>query len=576
MRKPFLYLLYCWIALPQLMAQPTVFQQSNGKRTATYAELMRWYQDFDRKHRQAQMMPYGETDAGEPLHILLWDPSRSFNPMLWQQQQRLVVLVNNGIHPGEPDGIDASMLLLQDLASGKYVLPDRVSLVFIPVYNVGGHQNRNSFSRANQDGPESYGFRGNSRNLDLNRDFVKTDSKEALSFNRLFTWLDPDIFIDTHVSDGADYQHTMTLITTQYEKLGFALGNWLKLVYEPALFAAMEKRSEIMCPYVDFESEEPDAGMQMFFDPPRYSTGYASLFQTLAFMPETHMLKPYPQRVQATQLLLEEMIRLGGQYRTTIKAKRKESREALLQTKQLPIRWKVDSTQSTRIRFLGYEKDTIISAATQLPQYRFNRNKPFDKQVRYWNTRKPAEERTVPNVYLLPKGWHNIRERLQANGVYMERIQRDTMIRVEQYRITNYNTYNRAYEMHYKHYQVQLQRDTVNMLFQPGDWMISTQQAARRYLFEALEPDTEDSFFAWNLFDGILQQKEGYSAYRWDSLAADWLKKNPTLQRELDAKRASDPAFAKNAAAQLDWIYKRSPYYESSHLRYPVYRSIAP
>jgi hypothetical protein len=158
----------------------------------------------------------------------------------------------------------------------------------------------------------------------------------------------------------------------------------------------------------------------------------------------------------------------------------------------------------------------------------------------------------------------------------MERIQRDTMIRVEQYRITNYNTYNRAYEMHYKHYQVQLQRDTVMMLFQPGDWMISTQQAARRYLFEALEPDTEDSFFAWNLFDGILQQKEGYSAYRWDSLAADWLKKNPTLQRELDAKRASDPAFAKNAAAQLDWIYKRSPYYESSHLRYPVYRSIAP
>ena len=115
MRKPFLYLLYCWIALPQLMAQPTVFQQSNGKRTATYAELMRWYQDFDRKHRQAQMMPYGETDAGEPLHILLWDPSRSFNPMLWQQQQRLVVLVNNGIHPGEPDGIDAIVMRREEL-----------------------------------------------------------------------------------------------------------------------------------------------------------------------------------------------------------------------------------------------------------------------------------------------------------------------------------------------------------------------------------------------------------------------------------------------------------------------------
>lgn len=576
MRKSFFSFLLGMALTFSVSAQPTVFQQSNGKRTATYAELMRWYQDFDRKNRQAQLIPYGETDAGEPLHLLFWDPTRSFNPERWQEQQRLVVLVNNGIHPGEPDGIDASMLFLQALANGTYQLPDRVCLVFIPVYNVGGHQNRNSFSRVNQDGPEAYGFRGNSRNLDLNRDFIKTDSKEALSFNRLFTWLDPDIFIDTHVSDGADYQHTMTLITTQYEKLGFELGGWLKSVYEPELFVAMEKRGEVMCPYVDFEYEDPNAGMQMFFDPPRYSTGYASLFQTLAFMPETHMLKPYPQRVRATQLLLEEMIRLGGLYRSTIKAKRKASREALLQTKQLPIRWKVDSTQSTRIRFLGYEKDTIISAATNLPQYRFNRNKPTDQQVRYWNTRKPDEERRIPNVYLLPKGWHTIRERLQANGVYMERIQQDTMIRVEQYRIANYNTYTRAYESHYKHYQVQLTRDTVTVLFQAGDWMISTHQAARRYLFETLEPDMEDSFFAWNLFDGILQQKEGYSAYRWDGLAAEWLKRNPALQRELNAKRASDPAFGKNAAVQLDWIYKRSPYYESSHLRYPVYRSIAP
>ena len=573
----FIFPLLGWlIFILDIQAQPTVFQQSNGKRTATYTELIRWYQNFDRNHRQAQLIPYGETDAGEPLHLLFWDPTRSFNPERWHAQQRLVVLVNNGIHPGEPDGIDASMLFLQDLAAGKYVLPDRVSLVFIPVYNVGGHQNRNSFSRVNQDGPEAYGFRGNSRNLDLNRDFIKADSKEALSFNRLFTWIDPDLFIDTHVSDGADYQHTMTLITTQYEKLGFELGSWLKTVYEPALFAAMEKRNEIMCPYVDFEYEDPNRGMQMFFDPPRYSTGYASLFQTLAFMPETHMLKPYPQRVRATQLLLEEMIRLGGQYRTTIKAKRKASREALLQTTKLPIRWSVDSAQSTTIRFLGYEKDTVVSAATRLPQYRFNRSKPTDLAVRYWNTRKPAEERSIPNAYVLPKGWHTIRERLQANGVYMERIPRDTLLRVEQYRIANYGTYNRAYESHYKHHQVQLTRDTVMMPFQAGDWLISTQQAARRYLFETLEPDTEDSFFAWNFFDGILQQKEGYSAYRWDALAADWLQRNSPLQRELDMKRAADPAFAKNAAAQLDWIYKRSPYYESSHLRYPVYRLINP
>ena len=87
-----------------------------------------------------------------------------------------------------------------------------------------------------------------------------------------------------------------------------------------------------------------------------------------------------------------------------------------------------------------------------------------------------------------------------------------------------------------------------------------------------LEPTGDDSFFAWNFFDGILQQKEGYSDYRWDDVAADILKANPAVKLELEKKKKTDTAFAVNASAQLNWIYKKSAYYEPAHLRYPVYR----
>src|SRR5205085_10849189 len=128
-----------------------------------------------------------------------------------------------------------------------------VVLAFIPVYNIGGCLNRNSNTRVNQNGPEEYGFRGNSQNLDLNRDFTKCDSKEARSFAQLFHYLNPDIFIDNHVSDGADYQHTMTLITTQYDKLG-TLGTYLKNTFEPAIYSGMKQKGWDMVPYVNFET----------------------------------------------------------------------------------------------------------------------------------------------------------------------------------------------------------------------------------------------------------------------------------------------------------------------------------
>ncbi|MDQ6890221.1 MAG: M14 family metallopeptidase, partial [Bacteroidota bacterium] len=483
-----------------------------------------------------------------------------------------VILINNGIHPGEPDGIDASMMLARDIALKTIRLPANVVLGIIPVYNIGGALNRNSFSRVNQNGPESYGFRGNAQNLDLNRDFIKCDSKNARSFTEIFHYLNPDILMDNHVSDGADYQHTMTLITTQYNKLGKVLGDWLKNIFVPALDAGMKNKGWDMVPYINVEDTDPAYGFTQFYDAPRYSSGYAALFNTISFMPETHMLKSYAERVKSTYDLIATMIQQAGLNAQELLAKREAADKNTIQQTQFPLSWYADTSVYSTITLKGYETRYKKSDATNLPVMYFDHNKPFVKEVRYYDTYNPNNFIIKPAAYIIPQGWWSIIDLLKLNKVRLERLSTDTTITVAAYHINHYSSFPRPYEKHHKNYEVSVSKKTESIKFLKGDYIVHLNQSCNRYVVETLEPAGNDGFFAWNFFDAILQQKEGYSTYRWDSIAARLLEQDTLLRRKLQQKIELDTSFANNQALQLDFIYKNSPYYEPAHLRYPVYR----
>src|SRR4051794_27693383 len=331
----------------------TPFEKSKGTQTTTYSECIKYYKVLDELNTNISIKNFDTTDAGYPLQLVMFSSDNKFNPIEWHKRHKIIILVNNGIHPGEPDGIDASMMLLRDIANQKVKIPTNIILAIIPVYNIGGCLNRNSFSRVNQNGPESYGFRGNAQNLDLNRDFIKADSRDAKAFEKMFQWINPDIFIDNHVSDGADYQYTMTLLTTQYNKLGEEIGQFLHNVFEPALYKGMEEKKWLMCPYINFEEASPDKGWIAFYDPARYSSGYAALFQTIAFVTETHMLKPFADRVTSTYAFMQTVIEKASEYADEIINKRNASIEVIRQQQILPLSWKADTTQYELIHFKG-------------------------------------------------------------------------------------------------------------------------------------------------------------------------------------------------------------------------------
>jgi hypothetical protein len=553
-------------------AQLCRFEKSNGKESATYFEAIEWYKNLDKISMQVLVKEMGMSDAGYPLHLVLVSNDGKFDATQWHRQNKVVILINNGIHPGEPDGIDASMILTRDIVSKKLKLPDNVALAFIPVYNIGGCLNRGSYSRANQNGPLEYGFRGNAQNLDLNRDFTKCDSKEARSFAQIFHSLDPDILIDNHVSDGADYQHTMTLLTSQYDKLGATLGGWLRDKFEPQLYKGMSEKNWDMVPYVSFETSSPDRGMVMFYDPPRYSSGYAALFQTIGFVPETHMLKPFRGRVFSTYDFMHTVIDRSSANAVELIEQRKKAKAEIIARTSFPLRWTLDTTKNSFVTFKGYEQANKPSDATGLNRMYYDRSKPFTRQIKFYNTFKDADIVNAPKAYIIPQGWSAVVDLLKLNNVDVQQFLKDTMINVEAYRIDDYRSAPRPYEKHHRNSGVKATVMQQKIKFLKGDYFIPMNQPANRYLVEMLEPTGDDSFFTWNFFDAVLQQKEGYSDYRWEDLAAEVLKNDPELKKKLEEKKLADPKLASNGSAQLDFIYKNSPYYEPGHNRYPVYR----
>ena len=552
----------------------TRFEESKGTQSPPYHEIVSWWQKLDAASGKVKMLTMGMSDAGFPLHLVVIANNGDYNFDNIRKNNKRVILVNNGIHPGEPDGIDASMLLAKDIVANKYKIPDNIVLAIIPVYNIGGCLNRSANYRVDQNGPEEFGFRGNSQNLDLNRDFIKCDSKEARAFAEIFHLTDPDVFVDNHVSNGADYQHVMTLLTTQHSKMGGVMGEYLNKEFEPALYTSMKQKGYDLVPYVSFGGNSPDAGMTAYFDGPRYSSGYATLWHTFAFVPETHMLKPYDQRVKSTYALMQSFIEFTSANSSTIKKLRDQTKASVKTQTEFPVSWAIDRSKSDEVTFKGYEAGRKPSNISGQPRLYYDRTKPYEKKIKYFNYFGTKTSIKKPTAYIIPQGWWKVIDLLKLNKVEMRRLSKDSSIEVEVYRIEDYKTAPRQYEMHHLNNEVKLSSAIKTIKFRKGDYYIPLNQVANRFLIEVLEPQADDSYFAWNYFDAILSQKEGYSGYAFEEIAEEYLKNNPEVKTKLEQRRATDTAFAKSSSAQLNFVYQNSPYYEPDHMKYPVFRVV--
>jgi hypothetical protein len=549
----------------------TRFEKSGGKETGTYDEIIDFYTQLAESSGKISLEEFGKTDSGEPLHLAIYSPNEDFD-FEELREENSIILINNGIHPGESDGIDATMMLFRDLAGDSIKTPTNTVLATIPVYNIGGALNRNSTSRTNQNGPAEYGFRGNARNYDLNRDFIKADTRNTRSFYEIFHHVKPDIFIDNHVSNGADYQYTLTHLFTQHNKLGGELGAYLDEQIMPALEDSLAKKDWDITPYVNVFNEVPEEGFSQFNDHARYSTGYTTLWNTIGMMVETHMLKPYPKRVRGTYELIRSMIGIAENDRERMKDIRNRASRKYLTDRWYPINFKPDTENPSRRSFKGYEGEMIASEVTGGERLKYDSKKPFTKEIDYYNNFIAEDTIEIPRAYIVPQGWWQLTDLLKLNKIKLEPLQSDTTLYVETYKIEDFKTRDQAYEGHYMHSETKVSKKMDSVRFRKGDFVVKTFQEGARYLIETLEPEAPDSFFNWNFFDTVLQQKEGFSPYVFEDVAKKMLDKNPDLKERFEEKKRNDAEFSNKSYYQLDWLHKQSKHYETAHLRYPIFR----
>jgi hypothetical protein len=546
------------------------FSQWSENQSPSYPELIAHLGKLDAQHKEIELYAMGQSDYGLPIYICIINGAQDSTKTMAKARNQTAILINNAIHAGEPDGINACLIWLDNWINGGKKTKNLPVIAFIPAYNVGGMMHRGTSSRANQNGPDEYGFRGNAQNLDLNRDFIKMDSRNAFTFAKIYHALNPDVFIDTHVSNGADYQYTLTYIASMRERMAPGLGTLLYESMIPELTSKLKEKRWDLFPYVELVGETPEKGIHAFNDLPRYAMGYAALFDALSFTIETHMLKPFPERVKSTHAMIDEVIQWTDKNRVAIENERSQAANYWREQTQFKFNFSLTEKKDS-IRFKGFEHSYPLSEITGLSRLKYHQDRPFEQFIPHYKTYEAKDSSFVPTAFIVGGQCRDIIDRLDANGIQYSVFQKDTVIQLGQERVMSFKSLTRPYEGHFYHSEVTTEVEKAVVQFKAGDIVVRLNQPGRNYLLSTLTPQAEDSYFRWNFMDSYLQQKEYFSSYVFEDRALEILAENPWLKEELEILKAASKEFRESQNDQLYFIYKNSPYFEDHLNVLPIF-----
>lgn len=559
-----------FVVLFSLFYSPFTQAQWTENSSPTYPELIEYLKGLDKKHKEVELYAMGMSDYGLPIYVCIVNGAQDSVKTFTKSRNETTILINNAIHAGEPDGINACLIWIDTWIKNGKKTKDLPVIAIIPAYNVGGMMNRSTNSRANQNGPEEYGFRGNAQNLDLNRDFIKMDSENAFTFAKLYHALDPDVFVDTHVSNGADYQYTLTYISSMKERLAPSVRNITYNELIPSLTEKLKVKSWDLFPYVELMKETPEDGIHMFNDLPRYAMGYASLFDAISFTVETHMLKAFPQRVRSTYDFIDELIIWTSAHKNEIEKSRIEAVNYWKKQDYFYFNYSL-SEKKDSILFKGFEHSYPLSPVTDLPRLKYHQDKPFEKYIPFYQTYVAGDSVKIPKYIILGGQTKGVLQRLEQNNIEYTRIQKDTTIMISEERVSSFKSAARPYEGHFYHSEINADYEQVNVQFKKGDILISLDQKNRNLLLSTLVSRAEDSYFRWNFFDSYLQQKEYFSPYVFEEKAVEILKEKPWLKEELEILKSGNQQFRESQWEQLFFIYKNSDLFEETYNLLPIF-----
>lgn len=554
----------------------TWFEKSDYLESPPYEETIEYFDQFVNEFDIVKKERIGITPQGREMYVYIVAKGKEFTPGQARANGKAVVYVENGIHSGEIEGKEACMLLLREIlvTKEKEHLLDNVVLVILPVFNIDGHERSGKYNRINQNGPTYMGWRTTAQNLNLNRDWGKTDAPEMQAVVKLFAeWL-PDMFIDTHTTNGADYQYTMTYITEQHENVPPQTRKWVKETFMPAFIKHTESEGYLVGPYVYFREEQEKKSIRGFVTPPRLATGYVAAQNRVGITTETHMLKPFKDRVFATKAMIESITELVNTQHEDVIAMNEAADEYVMKHylsggNEYPITFDV-SDKYDNLKFKGKKAEFYDSWITgdSVVNY-LDENYEFD--MPYYNYPVVQDEIRAPKGYIIPQEWKLIADRMKLHGIEVKQLDNADEFVVERIRFKDVSFAETPYEGRIMpEYEYDVETDTVTANI--GDYYVDTNQRTLQLILQLLEPKGIDSFVKWGFFNAIFERKEYFEFYSMEPIAQQMAEDNPELKEEFMKKLEEDEEFAKSPWMRLNFWYKHSKYYDKKHNVYPVLR----
>jgi zinc carboxypeptidase len=571
----------------------TPAEKTDYATTPRYAETMAYARRLAaRDPRRVRVETFGKSGEGRDLVLIVVSKDGVFDPAAHHRARRPIVLVQNAIHAGEMDGKDASLALLRDIlvTRERASLIDKVVLLIIPIYNVDGHERFGPHNRINQNGPRETGWRTQASNLNLNRDYMKADAPETRAFLRMWSrWL-PDLFVDTHVTDGADFQYDTTYLVDTGPDVFPDLAAWKRDALAPYLEKSVTASGHLICSYVNLKDDtDPSQGMVVGQDPPRFSTGFVNLENRTAVLLETHMLKDYRTRVTGSYEFLRAVLEVVNRDAGRLVEMNRAADAATIAAgrsadpkRRVPLRLQSDGT-TEQVAFRGFKSRVTRSDVSGARQIEYT-HEPVEMTVPRETTLKVTVDTVPPRAYVVPAQWTAVTDVLQAHGLRILKTSRAWEGEVETYRCEGPVWNERPFEGRQVLFnpgeggtaraaspgRCELTRERLS--FPAGSAVVPLDQRAALVAVHLLEPQAPDSLLAWGFFNAIFERKEYAEPYVLEPLARDMLAKDPNLKEEFERRLDDDEDFEKNPGARLEFFFRRSPWWDTRLGLYPVGR----
>ena len=563
----------------------TSFEKSGFISTPDYEQTMAYFQRLADSSEFADFFTFGISPQKRELKYLLVSKENAKGIQTEMKVKKLsgpVVLVINGIHSGEIEGKDASMLLLRELlvTKEKEYLLEGINIIVVPIFNVDGHERKSKYNRINQNGPEEMGWRTTAQNLNLNRDWMKADAPEMRAMLKLVNEWNPDFIIDTHTTDGADYQYTVTYSLEWSKNIYHQTGQWLKENFVPYLERGVEDKGYLVAPYIYLKewNRGLDGGLVYWPATPRFSTGYFALQNRPSLLIETHMIKPYRDRVYSTKAMFEttlDFIYSNARSLINLNKEADEQSIKIFNTEDiinLPLAYD-RSEKFELINFKGYEyywEPSDISGTQKLVYT--DREKDFS--VKYFDDIVVTDSVKIPRGYLIPIEWNELLfKMITFHGIESEFKAAGEKLNVERYHFTNVKFDSIPYEGR-QPVDLEYEIITENLTLDHDMIYVPVNQRSMRVIVNLLEPKSADSFIRWGFMNQIFERKEYYEDYVMEKVAEDMLADSPDLKKEFEMKLENDEAFKNDPRARLDFFYESSPYFDQQRNVYPILRVV--